>query len=485
MGAGHDFTSETQGTMSAAAANDIAKIDSTPQLRSGALGLVEIVGQSLAAIAPTLTPALNISVVAGLAGIGCWMAYFIGTLGVVIVAASVGILAARHPEAGAYFVYIGRTFGPFAGALAGWAMISAYMFTAVAVALSFAIFLGNLLSVVGVQLGTVPMAIVTLVFVGSVTYAAYRDVKLSSRAGLVLECISIAIIVVITALFVHVQGTIIDRAELNVSSFKYGAVFSALPFVIFSFVGFESSATLAKESADPKRNIPLAVIGCGAFAGIFFTLMAYCMVLGMGNDTATLGASSAPFTDVAGKAGLGWMSMIVYFAAMISVFACALASINAAARLLYSMGKYKFLHRSMGLVHDTHRTPHRAILFCGSLLAVVCMAMVPAGFLNAFGYAGTFASFGFVVVYLMLCIVAPMDLQRTREMKSQHVVLGVVGSALMLFVIFGSVYPVPSYPYNLLPYLFFAYMMVGAVWFGTLKARSPQTLASIQHDMEG
>jgi amino acid transporter len=127
------------------------------------------------------------------------------------------------------------------------------------------------------------------------------------------------------------------------------------------------------------------------------------------------------------------------------------------------MGKYQFLHRSMGLVHDTHRTPHRAIIFCGGLMGVICMAMVPAGFLNAFGYAGTFASFGFVVVYLMLCIVAPMDLQRTREMKSHHVLLGVAGSALMLFVIFGSVYPVPSYPYNLLPYVFFAYMVLGRV----------------------
>lgn len=61
-------------------------------------------------------------------------------------AASVGILAARHPDAGSYFVYIGRSLGPYAGALAGWAMISAYIFTGVAV-------------------------------------AAYRDVKLSSRAG--------------------------------------------------------------------------------------------------------------------------------------------------------------------------------------------------------------------------------------------------------------------------------------------------------------
>src|ERR1022692_2635627 len=87
------------------------------KLRSGALGLIEVIGQSLAVIAPTLTPALNISVVAALAGIGCWMSYFIGTVGVVIVAASVGILAARHPEAGSYFIYIGRSFGPFTGAL--------------------------------------------------------------------------------------------------------------------------------------------------------------------------------------------------------------------------------------------------------------------------------------------------------------------------------------------------------------------------------
>ena len=470
-------------TMSAAA-EPIAAVETATQLRTGALGLVEIVGQSLAAISPTLTPALNISVVAGLAGIGCWMAYFIGTLGVVIVAASVATLAARHPEAGAYFVYIGRTFGPFAGALAGWAMISAYMFTAVAVTLSFVLFLGNLFGAVDVHWGMLPKVTVMLVFVAAVTYGAYRDVKLSSRAGLILEVISIGIILLITALFVHAKGTVVDPAQLRIASFNYGAVFSALPFVIFCFVGFESSATLAKESANPRKNIPLAVIGCGAFAGIFFTVIAYFMVFGMSDDTATLGASAAPFGDVAARAGLGWTSIIVYLAAMISVFACCLASVNAAARLLFSMGKYGFLHGSMGRVHHVHRTPHRAIVFCGLALAVICIAMLPAGFLNAFGYAGTFASFGFVVVYLMLCIVAPLDLRRSGEMKLRHVLVGVLGSALMLFVVFGSVYPVPAFPYNVLPYAFFAYMILGAIWFAMLKAKSPQTLASIQHDME-
>jgi amino acid transporter len=468
-----------------AATEEIGSVESTSQLRTGALGLIEIIGQSLAAIGPTLSPALNVTVVAGLAGIGCWMAYFIGTLGVIIVAASVGILASRHPEAGAYFVYIGRTFGPFAGAMAGWAMVSAYLFTAIAVTLSFAIFLGNFLGAFGLPLNPAAAMLVILLFAATVTYAAYRDVKFSSRAGLVLEIISIAIIVIITALIVRFQGTVVDRAQLNITSFKYGAVFSALPFVIFSFVGFESSATLAKESANPRKNIPLAVIGCGAFAGLFFTLMAYFMVFGMGDDTATLGTSSAPFGDVAAKAGLGWASTVVYFAAMISVFACALASVNAAARLLFSMGKYQFLHRSMGYVHDTHRTPHRAVLCCGVLLAVICLGLLPLGLLNAFGYAGTFASFGFVVVYLMLCVVAPMDLHRTGDMKSRHLLLGVLGTALMLFVIVGSVYPVPEYPYNILPYVFFAYLAVGGAWFGVLKVKSPHILASIQHDMEG
>ena len=85
----------------------------------------------------------------------------------------------------------------------------------------------------------------------------------------------------------------------------------------------------------------------------------------------------------------------------------------------------------------------------------------------------------------MLCIVAPMDLRRSGDMKPRHVLLGVLGSALMSFVIIGSVYPVPDYPYNLLPYVFFVYMAFGAWWFGLLKARAPHILASIQHDMEG
>jgi amino acid transporter len=255
--------------------------------------------------------------------------------------------------------------------------------------------------------------------------------------------------------------------------------------VIFSFVGFESSATLAKEAGTPQKSIPLAVVCCAAFAGLFFTLIAYFMVFGDGDNTTALGASSSPFTDVAAKAGLSWTATIVYFAACISSFACGLACINAASRLMYSMGRYQFLHGSMGMVHKTHQTPHFAVLFSAALVLIATLAVIPLGFLNAFGYTGTLASFGFVLVYLGMCIAAPVEMKKTGHLKVMNVLIGIIGVALMLFVIWGSVYPVPAYPFNILPYLFLGYMAVGAIWFAVLKRKSPQTLASIQLDMEG
>ena len=62
---------------------EIGKHESVPRLRTGALNLMETVGQSLAAISPTLAPALSMSIVVGLAGLGCWLSFLLGTLGVV------------------------------------------------------------------------------------------------------------------------------------------------------------------------------------------------------------------------------------------------------------------------------------------------------------------------------------------------------------------------------------------------------------------
>jgi amino acid transporter len=454
-----------------------------PGLRFGTLTMAESLGQSVANIAPTLTPALNVAVVAGLAGVGSWISYLISTVGLLFVGASIATLARRHPLSGSYFVYIGRTLGPVAGMLSGWAMIAAYLGTGVAVMLSMSIFLDNFLTACGLSRFTPPSWLVTIAVSGIVLFAVYRDIKLSSRIGLLLEAISVAIIIALVAAVVGRHGTVIDPEQFS-EKVKLGSVMSSLTFAVFSFVGFESAATLAKETRNPERTIPLAVLISAGVVGLFFTVMAYLMVMGVNDDADKLGSSASPFADMAAAAGLPWAAGIVYFAALISGFACALASVNAASRMIFSMGRYKFFHPKLGRVHSAHRTPHVAAGISVGVVLVMTLAMTPLPLLDAFGYIGTFATFGFLVVYLLISVVSPMDLHKDGLMKRRHVVIGAVGALLMAFVIFGSVYPAPPYPFNWLPYLFAAYMVIGLAWAGYLKLRAPDVLVTMEHDME-
>ena len=455
-----------------------------PQLRQSTLSQAESLGQSIANIAPTLTPALNVSVVAALAGPGSWLAYLIATIGMMFVAANIGALARRHPQSGSYFLYIGRNFGPFTGAMTGAAMIAAYLFTAVAVTLAFTLFLGSVLSAMGLAGMAPPAWVLIPIFVGIVWCAGYRDIKLSSRVALVLEGLSVGIIVLITAVIVMRQGTVIDPTQLDLTRLPYGGVMSALAFAVFSFVGFESAATLAKETRSAHIAIPRAIMISAAGVGVFFVVLTYFMVLAMGGDTAAIAGSGAPFADLTTKMGLGWMAGIVYFSALISGFACALACINAASRLVYAMGRYQFIGQSMGTVHDRHQTPHVAVSVCCGLVLVISLMVLPIGTLEAFGLTGTLGTMGFLFVYLLVCLVAPVDLRRTGHLLPRQAVAAGIGVLLVGVVMVGSLYPVPPAPFNLGPYIFALYMAAAAVWFLILKQRRPGLLETIEHDLE-
>ncbi len=453
-------------------------------LHRGVLGQIEQFGQSIANVAPTLTPTANVPLVVALSGLASWPAFAVGTIGLIFVAAAIGVLAARHTQSGSFFIYIGRNFGPMTGAIAAWGIILAYLATAIAEMSVWPLFIGNVLTPFGITSTIVPLWVFGLAATVMVGYACYHDIKLSSRASLVLETISVGVVVVIAAMVIGVHGTAIDTHQLAMSNMHGGLILAGLPLVVFSFVGFESAATLAGESANPKKSVPRAVMGTVIGCGIFFMIVTYIMIFGIGDNVTALGNSGSPFQDVAKAAGLSQAGTVIGIAALISAFACAMASINAAARLIFSMGRYGFLHNAMGDVHEKHGTPHIAVIMCTVFVFAVTAALYPLGYLNGYGYAGTIASFGFVVVYLLMCVAAPMELHREGALKLQNIVIALGGVLIMAVVAVGGVYPVPSYPYNLMPYIFLAYMVVGGLYFAWLKAKAPESLSSLMHDME-
>ena len=455
-----------------------------PQFRIGLLSQLEVIGQSVASVAPTLTPAINISVVAGLAGVGSWVSFLIASITMMFVAASIGSLARRHPLAGSYFVYIGRTFGPTAGSAAGWSMICAYLGTAVAIALSSSIFVKDMLDAFGLARLSPPGWMATVCTVAMAWIAARRDIRISSRAGLVVEAISVSLIALITAVVVVRSGRLLDYAQLDPPSLVPSGILSGLTFAVFCFVGFESAATLAKETRDAPRMIPIAVMLSTLGVGLFFVGIAYSMVLAVGDDAGMIGDSSSPLTEITRRAGLPWAAGIVYASACMSSFACVLAMVNAAARIIFSMGRFGFLGRSVGVVHTLHRTPHVAVTLSCAFTLLACIALLPLGALAAFSYAGTFGTFGFLVVYLLICIASPVDLRRAGAMRVRHAIIGAVGAFLMLVVIFGGLVPMPPWPSNLIPYLFASFVVSGMAWSRFLRSRDSAALMGFDHDPE-
>jgi amino acid transporter len=457
---------------------------SSRQLRSDALGLVECIGQSVANISPTLMPALNIAVVAGLAGSGSWLGFLLASVGILFVALNISTLSKRHTLSGSYFIYIGRTVGPLAGMIAGWLMIGAYLGTAIAIALAEVLFLENLMASLGLKTFIPNPYLALFGFVAVAGFSALRDVRLSARFGLGLEVASVVILVVITAVVVVQHGSVIDLRQFDFSRIGYGGVMTSLAFAVFSFVGFESAATMARETRNPARNVGMAVTMSALLSGVFFVGMTYFMVLGMDGDTRALGESSAPFVAMTERAGLTAAGIAMYFGALISGLACLLASLNAASRMLFSMACYGYFARRLTTVHKRHQTPSVAVSLSAAVALIGGLATLQLGPLEAFGFAGTLATFGFLAVYFLICLAAPLDQFKAGTLSASHLLASGGGTLLMTFVILGSIYPVPPWPQKILPLLFVVYLAVGTVWFYMITRRRPDLLRAIFSDRE-
>jgi len=453
------------------------------ELRKDSLSFLEALGQSVANVSPTLSPALSVAVVAATAGTGSWFVFVIATVCMVVVGLNVAKLAQKIPAAGSFFLYVSRTLGPSWGMMSGWSMLAAYLFTAMALTVATSIFVKTMLGGLGITWRP-PMLALYFIVSALAWLLSTRDIRISSRVSLSLEAISVTIILIVCVGVLASYGFHADTKQITLDGVAPGAVPQAIVFAIFSFVGFESAATLAKETRNPTIVIPRAIIWTAIAAGLFFVVTTYIITIGFNDDAQKLANSSSPLADILTNQS-PLITAIVYFGASISSFACALASINAFGRLLYSLGRYQFVHQSMGMVHAEHQTPHVALTVGVVLNFLLCAALINTGSeTDTYGYYGTLASFGFIVVYLLCSACAPIYLRKLGEASAGAYALGALGVALMVGAILGSLYPAPAFPLNLLPYIFLAYLLIGVLWFFILRHRAPQTLLGIEKDLE-
>src|SRR6476469_9580502 len=459
-------------------------------LKPDCLSFGEVLAQSFAVIAPTTIPASNIGLIVALSGNGAWLSFAIGLIGLVFVSININQFASRSASAGSLYSYIVKGLGPTAGVICGWSLVLAYLFTAMAVLCGFANFTGTFIGHLGIH----PSPITLLAIgAGVAWYAGYKDIQLSAMAMLWLEGASVAAIALLGMIVWAHKGFALDMSQLTLEGVTPGNIATGLVLVMFGFSGFESATSLGDEAKKPLKNIPRAVMGSAVMAGLFFILMTYIEVLGFSGTGVSITNSEEPLTFLAQQVGMGWLGELVAFGALFSFFACVLGSINPAARVFFMMARHGLFHSSLGLAHSFNRTPHVAVKMCTFMTFFVpaVMSMFGIKLFDCMGYLGAICTYGFLTVYILISISAPVYLHKIGKLRPLDVVFSILGVGFMAIPVMGSVgipgsniFPAPEAPYDAVPYLFLLYLVTTCGCFVMQRLRSPEIVQSMENGIE-
>ena len=465
---------------------DVVPAAKQPDLRRGVLSLPEVLSQSVANMAPSAAMALLPLLVFLNAGNGSWLSFVIALVLMVLVGFCIAQFAKRTNASGSFYSWVRGSLGVGAGHTAGSALLLGYIATGMATVLGFGIYGADLLTRLGVTsgVGSVQVVLYAVDLIGAVL-VAISDVRISVRTSMVLEAISVAAILAIcVAVFVE-HCAVLDTAQISLRDSGLGGVTVGVVLAIFAFVGFESAGSLGREARNPERTIGRAVLWSAGLVGLFYVFVVYTQVYGFSGTEPGFAKSTAPLPELADIVHLPVLAPIVDLGIMCSMFACTLACINAASRVLYTMGQDGLAGQRLAAVHRRHHTPHLAMWVVG-----VPMLVVPALFLllgnDAIalnGWVGTVAVFGFMLGYCLAAIGAAWYLRTRGEPSALTTLLAVISVGAMLFVFWANwipqhpanaVFPALTSPYDVLPYVFLGWVAFSALWYALVRRRATE-----------
>jgi amino acid transporter len=438
-------------------------------------------------MAPAATVAFALLISVPYAGPALPLSVLVALIACLCVASSIGQLAKEVPSAGGLYSYVSRALGPKPGFLTGWALLLFQPLVAPGIVLVFAATTQDVMQHdVGWSYGG-QWWIWVLVAMAIVSALSYRDVRLSTNAGIVLGAFEIA---VFTALALWMIVAHADQSTLQVFNPAHatgGALegtFKGAVFAILAFIGFEAAAPLGEEARRPDRTVPRAVVLSALAIGAFYLLTSYAWVVGTGFDrfVAVTGdpANADPWRRLATIFwGSAWV--LIFVAILNSSLASANAGVTGVSRVLYAMGRSGMLPRALARTHPVRQVPHVAILAENVFaLAVALGAGWAWGPRNGFAILATAATIMVIVVYIAVCVATIVFYRRRPERRFLlHVVCPLLGIAALVGPLYYQYHPLPPYPLRIANWVALAWPVGGLVALFWTARRRPEALAPV------
>lgn len=414
-----------------------------------ALGIGAIIGAGLFSItggaaANNAGPAITISFI--VAGIGCAFAGL-----------CYAEFASMIPIAGSAYTYSYATMGEFIAWIIGWDLVLEYAVGAATVSISWSRYFGKFLEGLGVHLPSGLMVgpwdggVINIPAVFIVVLMSLLLMKGTSESAKV-NAIIVAVKVTIVLIFIFLGWGYINNANYHpyipdntgtFGQFGFSGIIRAAAIVFFAYIGFDAVSTAAQETKNPKKAMPIGILGSLAICTVLYILFAHVMT-GVTNYQSFSGKDEIAPVAVAiehmGKAGADgvihpdfpWLNRAIIVAILFGYSSVILVMLLGQSRVFFSMSRDGLIPKVFSEIHPKFRTPAKSNLLFLVFVSLFA-AFVPARVVGEMTSIGTL--FAFILVCIGVLVMRKKMPDAPRAFRTPFVpVVPILGIATCLFM---------------------------------------------------
>jgi amino acid transporter len=455
-------------------------------LRRRKLSFLPVFAQSVANVAPagamTVIPALIFpGLVYGAGGTNLLVTFGTAMAVMILVSQCLRPMAKRMAAVSGLYSYTAKGLGQRTAITAGWSAIFGYGLVAMASLLAVGTYIVELFLNLGIPVGDpkVFMVLAMLAAAGAASLLMIRGIQLSAWSTLLMETTSVVILAVLMVVYFVFNAPTVSLGSVFAWNGHLDSLSIAVVVAVSAFVGFESPTTLGGEAQRPFVSVPRAITWTPILAGVLYLLAATAQDVALRGAPSDVTASPTPLSDLFTQTSPVFAAVLDLGIAA-SWFACAIASVNALARILFCMGREGIAPAAVGRTHPVFRTPSTAILAVMPVVALVPVAIVSSGASPEQGLANLFTlgAYGYLGSYVLASASLPFFLRRIGENTYASWVLG-AATTLVLVAVLWTAAATSIATGNLQTLIYGGVLLASVIHAMILRRRLPRRLASV------